>query len=139
MVPNNNANSDERREKFRRSDLTMKIIFILFGIIQTGIGFGLREIWYTQKDHTLAIAVLETEVKIIKSDNTSLKNEIYKKLDKIDDKLGQILETGILNQENGRTYRGKSSFNTLANDNGSGVLSLEVSGAERAAKTGDDL
>lgn len=99
MVPNNNANSDERRDKFRKSDLTFKVILILFGVIQTGIGWGLREIWNTMKEHDRAIVALQRDsannTSIYTVKYTTIENltaDLKTRLNKIDDKIDSIID-----------------------------------------------
>ena len=69
----------ERRDKFRRSDLTFKVIMILFAIIQAGIGWGLKEIWTTMKEHDRSIVALQTL-------------DLKERFNKIDDKMDSIID-----------------------------------------------
>lgn len=117
--------TEERRERLRKSDIILKVILILFGIIQTGIGWGLKEIYTTLKEHDRAIFSISaqtvsskeliTVLQVLSNESRqtvttlqerslnmegqlgTLQGGITKRLDRMESKLDQIIETGILN------------------------------------------
>ena len=97
IAASSNGNLEERRERFRRTDLYFKSILILFGIIQGGIGWGLKEIYTTLRQHDTKITVVETTLSKEQAERSDFRNNITSRLDRIDDKLDRILETGVLN------------------------------------------
>lgn len=88
---------EDRRDKFRKADMALKIVLVLIGVVQAIVGWGLGELYSTLKEHDRAIIIVQEKTSNLDGRLQLLQGGITTRLDRMEGKIDQIIQTGILN------------------------------------------